>query len=60
VSAYPLETLLRNWAKGDLTPEQAIGQILQTIAKLQEKLQEVENRLFRCEQAERKEPPQTS
>ena len=60
MSAYPLETLLRQWARGDLTTEQAIGQILQLIAKLQDRIQETENRLFRWEQAEQKDPPPTS
>lgn len=60
MSAYPLETLLRQWARGNLTTEQAIGQILQIITKLQDRIQEVENRLFRWEQAGRQDPPQTS
>jgi hypothetical protein len=60
MSAYPLETLLRQWARGDLTAEQAIGQILQVMAKLLERIQEVENRLFRWEQDERREPPTAS
>ena len=60
MSAYPLETLLRQWARGDITAEQAIGQILQVMAKLHERIQEVENRLFRWEQAERRDPPKAS
>jgi hypothetical protein len=60
VSAYPLKTLLRQWARGDLTTEQAIGQILQIIAKLQESIQDVENRLLRWEQTGRQEPPRAS
>jgi hypothetical protein len=56
VSAYPLETLLRQWARGDLTSEQAIGQILQILAKLQNSLQAVENRLLRWEQRDRQGP----
>jgi hypothetical protein len=57
VSAYPLETLLRQWARGDLTTEQAIGQILQILAKLHEKVRVVENRLLRWEQTNRRGPP---
>ena len=53
MSAYPLETLLRQWARGDLSTEQAIGQILQVLAKLQDRIQEVENRLFRQERTEK-------
>ena len=60
MSAYPLETLLRQWARGDLTAEQAIGQILQVMAKLLERIQEIENRLFRWEQTEHRGPPQAS
>ena len=56
MSAYPLKTLLRQWARGDLTTEQAIGQILQTLAKHQESIQDVENRLHRFEQAGRQRP----
>ena len=53
MSAYPLETLLRQWARGDLSTEQAIGQILQIISKLQDRVQEVENKLFKRERTER-------
>ncbi len=60
MSAYPLETLLRQWARGDLSTEQAVGQILQILSKLQDRIQEVENKLFRREQAERQDPPQTA
>jgi hypothetical protein len=60
MSAYPLKTLLRQWARGDLTTEQAVGQVLQIIAKLQDRIQEVENRLLRWEKAERQNPPKAS
>ena len=53
MSTYPLKTLLRQWARGDLTTEQAVGQILQFLVKLQESIQEVENRLLRWEQRQR-------
>jgi hypothetical protein len=53
MSAYPLEKLLRHWARGDLSTEQAVGQILQIIAKLQDRVQEVENKLFRRERSEK-------
>jgi len=55
VSVYTLETLLRRWARGDLTPEQAIGQILQLVGKLQERIQDIENRLLRKEDADRRD-----
>jgi hypothetical protein len=38
-----------------MTPEQAIGQILQLVGKLQERIQEIENRLLRKEDADRHE-----
>ena len=53
MGTYPLETIIREWAKGNLTTEQAIGQILLLIQKLQGRVQEVEARLFRLEQADR-------
>jgi hypothetical protein len=59
VSTYPIESLLRQWARGDLTTEQAIGHILQHLSSLQERIQEAENRLFRWEkkeQTDRSEP----
>ena len=59
MSAYPLKTLLRNWARGDISTEQAVGQILQIIAKLQDRIQEVENWLYRQEQADRQDPSES-
>jgi hypothetical protein len=53
MGTYSLEIIIREWAKGNLTNEQAIGQILLLIQKLQERLKEVEARLFRWEQADR-------
>ena len=60
MSAYPIETLLRQWARGDLTPEQAIGQILQIVGKLQEQIQDIENRLLRREHTERRDQARSS
>jgi hypothetical protein len=53
VGTYSIETIIREWAKGNLTNEQAIGQILLLIQGLQDRLQEFETRLFRCEQKKR-------
>ena len=50
MGTYPLETVIREWAKGSLTNEQAIGQVLLLIQQLQERIQEIEARLFRREQ----------
>jgi hypothetical protein len=53
MGTYSIETIIREWAKGNLTNEQAIGQILLLIQGLQDRLQEFETRLFRCEQKKR-------
>jgi hypothetical protein len=50
MGTYPIETIIREWSKGKLTNEQAMGQVLQLIQELQERLKEIENRLFRWEQ----------
>jgi hypothetical protein len=52
VGTYPVETIIREWAKGNLSNEQAIGQVLQLIQQLQDRLQEIETRLFRWERKE--------
>jgi hypothetical protein len=44
MSTYTPEELLRKWMQGDLTPEQAIGQLVQHIHSLQERCL----RLERC------------
>jgi hypothetical protein len=53
MGTYPLETIIREWSRGKLTTEQAIGQILLLVQKLQDRIQEVESRLFRLEQVDR-------
>jgi hypothetical protein len=52
VGTYPIETIIREWTKGNLTNEQAIGQVLQLIQQLQARLHELETRLFRWERKE--------
>ena len=51
MSAYPLETIIHKWEKGKLTAEQAIGQILLVIQQMQERLSELESRVFRQERS---------
>ena len=53
MGTYPLETIIREWTKGNLTNEQAIGQILLLIQELQDRLKEIEARLYRWEQRDR-------
>lgn len=53
MGTYPLETIIREWTKGNLTNEQAIGQILLLIQELQDRLKEIETRLYRREQQDR-------
>ena len=53
MGTYPVETIIHEWAKGNLTNEQAIGQILQLIQEVQAQLRDIEVRLFRREQQDR-------
>ena len=53
MGTYSIETIIREWAKGNLTSEQAIGQILLLIQELQDRVQDVEARIFRLEQRNR-------
>jgi hypothetical protein len=53
MGTYPIETIIREWTKGNLTNEQAIGQILQLIQQLQGRLRELESRFLRWEKQER-------
>jgi hypothetical protein len=50
MSAEPLPKLLAQWAQGNLTVEQAIGQMLQQLIALQKQLDELK-------QQWRKQPP---
>jgi hypothetical protein len=36
MSTYPPDELMRKWTQGDLTPEQAIGHIVQHLQRMQE------------------------
>jgi hypothetical protein len=50
MSTYPLADLLRLWSLGELTPEQVIGHLLQTLLALTQRLAELETRLRKLEQ----------
>ena len=45
---YPLETLIRKWGLGELTCEQAIGQILLILQKLVRRVEALEGRRGRA------------
>jgi hypothetical protein len=51
MSTYTLPELLHKWDRGDLTPEQIIGHLLQHHAALAQRLNEVEKRLRQLEQS---------
>ena len=45
MSAYELETVLQKWKKGDLTAEQAVGQILLQLQLLSGRVGDLEKRM---------------
>jgi len=49
-STYSLPDLLRKWAQGDLTAEQAVGHLLQNLLALGNRQSEFEKRLRALEQ----------
>ena len=44
MGAYGLEELIRRWFTQDLTPDQAIGQMLQVIQELIRRVEDLESR----------------
>jgi exonuclease VII small subunit len=52
MSAYELETVIQMWDRGQLTIEQAIGQILMLIQERDERLQELEGRVASLRRAQ--------
>ena len=46
MSTYGLEEVIQRWSAEKLTVEQAIGQILLLIREMDERLQELENRVL--------------
>ena len=41
---YPLTVLIRKWALGEITVEQAIGQILQILLELAKRIEQLESK----------------
>jgi hypothetical protein len=50
MSTYTIPDLIHQWAKGDLTAEQAIGHLLQNLLALFNRQTEFEKRLRQLEQ----------
>ena len=42
MGTYGLQEVVRRWGRGQLTPEQAIGQILLLLVELDKRVQELE------------------
>lgn len=52
MGTYSLDEIIKRWRQGELTAEQAIGQILQMIQSLSQRVGNLENRL----ETQRKRP----
>jgi hypothetical protein len=52
MGTYSLDEVIKRWRQGELTAEQAIGQILQMIQSLSQRVGNLENRL----ETQRKRP----
>jgi hypothetical protein len=57
MSAYDLNQLLRLWTADKLTAEQAIGQIIQQIQALSERVNELERKMEQGSQSRPPSPP---
>lgn len=44
MGTYTLEELLRRWFTHEITPEQAIGQLLQIVQDIERRVKEIEER----------------
>ena len=53
VSHYPLEELIVRWKREELTPEQMIGQLLQALHALEQRLRAVERRVPESEERQK-------
>ena len=50
MSTYPATDLLRLWSQGEITPEQAIGHLVQNLVAVTQRLADLEKRLRQVEQ----------
>lgn len=46
MGAYSLETLVKKWGRGELTVEQAVGQILLNLQELRDSVVMLERRVY--------------
>jgi len=60
MGVYALDVLVSKWAKGELSPEQAIGQILLAMQELSGRLAQLEERVARWTRAKPGVSPETS
>jgi hypothetical protein len=45
VSTHPMDEMLRQWGRGELSPEQAIGHLMQHLAMVQDQLERLRGRV---------------
>lgn len=57
MSAYELETVLKKWKKGDLSTEQAVGQILLQLQLLSGRVGVLEKRMLEERPSSQSAPP---
>lgn len=55
MGAYSIDVLIRKWSRGEVTVEQAIGQILQHVQELQTTVLSLESRVDRTRT--KRQPP---
>ncbi len=55
MGTYGLDGVIQAWGRGDLTMEQAIGQILLLLRELEERLRDAERRLVRERETARRQ-----
>lgn len=51
VSTHPVDEVLRQWGGGELSPEQAVGHLMQHIARLYDQMDDLRTRLVAVERA---------
>jgi hypothetical protein len=56
MSTYSLAELLRRWAQGELSAEQAIGQLLQHQQSLDQQLTQLRQQVSQLEQQQNRKP----
>ena len=57
MGAYELDAILKKWERGELTAEQAIGQVLQLLQELAERVGQLERKIVGERPSGRKQPP---